>query len=135
MVAAVDLITGINRACVYWKDAGILHSQRDGLAAAYDGGRDSTIDKAKGIVETVCKTILAERGVEADELQDFGEFVSKTLDAIDLGSDRGQAPHARITKHLNNLAKEINEFRNKHGVVVTCPRKTGPRPMLGVCGL
>lgn len=117
MVAAADLMTGINRACAYWEDAVILHAQRDGLASAYDGGRDSTIDKAKGIVETVCKTILEERGVEVGELQDFGEFVSKTLDAIDLGSDRGQAPHARITKHLNNLAKEINAFRNKHGVV------------------
>lgn len=117
MVAASELMTGINRACAYWDDAEILQAQRDGLASAYDGGRDSTIDKAKGIVETVCKTILAERGVELKGDKDFGEIVSATLDSVDLGADRGQALHARITKHLNNLANEVGAFRNRHGVV------------------
>ena len=117
MTSAADLIPGIHRACSHWKNALNLQQQCKGLEDAFNAGRDSTIDKVKGIVESVCKTILTERGVEFGESEDLGEYISKTMNALELNQSRGTRQFQKIVSLHNKLATEINNYRNSSGVV------------------
>ncbi len=79
------------------------------------------IGTAKELVETVCKSILRERGVVADSSWDFPKLIGEVRrelhllpDEVDSGT-RGKDAIKRVLGSLGAIAHGINELRGLYG--------------------
>lgn len=91
------------------------------LEAVADSDPRLAIGTAKELVETVCKSILRERGVEVDSAWDFPKLVGEVRRALhllpqDVDSDaRGKDAIKRVLGSLGSIAQGINELRGSYG--------------------
>ena len=91
------------------------------LESIADSDPRLAIGTAKELVETVCKSILAERGVVAETSWDFPKLVSETRRALRLLPDqvesdtRGKDAIKRVLGSLGSIASGIIELRGAFG--------------------
>lgn len=81
----------------------------------------AAVGKAKNLVETTAKAVLAARSQKAPE-HDFGKSVTAAMRALDLDPDpHGKSPEAeamRLLKHLTGYVGTLrNNFGDGHGTV------------------
>ena len=78
-------------------------------------------DTARALVETVCKTILAERMEEFDETWDLPRLLKNTLAAVALVPDSHSEEVAALLRRLGGglqtTTQALGELRNKAGFV------------------
>ena len=102
-------------------DAPELHRQ---IQRMYDSIEDDpalAIGTAKELVETACKTILAERDVSIDSTCDLGELVKETRKVLGLLPEdipeaaKGAETVRRLLGSLGTIAQGLGELRNLYG--------------------
>jgi hypothetical protein len=102
-------------------DAEYVSQQVTRMEAAVDADPGLAIGTAKEFVESVCKTILDERGVGYDRTDDLPALVRKTTKVLQLAPDdiAGTSPAAEtIRRMLMNMATVVQgsaELRNAYG--------------------
>lgn len=91
------------------------------LESVADSDPRLAIGTAKDLVETVCKSVLAERGITLDSAWDFPKLVGETRRALRLLPDqvdseaRGKETIKRVLGSLGSIAQGINELRGSYG--------------------
>lgn len=102
-------------------DASYISQQITRMESAIGSDPELAIGTAKEFIETICKTILAERKVSYDKKSDFPKLVKITLETLELVPDRitkAKEAAASIKVLLNNLAavaRHLAELRNLAG--------------------
>jgi hypothetical protein len=102
-------------------DAPELHRQIERMQNAVEDDPDLAIGTAKELVETTCKTILEERGVQFDEHEDITKLVKETRKALGLVPDnipdsaKGAEIIRRLLSNLGSIAQGLGELRNLYG--------------------
>ena len=97
-----------------------LHSQIDRLAEAAESDPPLAVGTAKELVETVCKTILEERGVPAGNA-DLPKLVRAVAKELALLPDnvpqeaKGSEVIRRVLSSLGQVSQGIAELRNLYG--------------------
>lgn len=97
-----------------------LCSQIDRLAQAAESDPPLAVGTAKELVETICKTILEDRGVSADK-EDMGKIVRAVSKELSLLPDtipnkaKGSDVIRRVLSNLNQIAQGLAELRNLYG--------------------
>lgn len=109
------------KAAVIRADAAYLHQQIDRMDAAVGTDPWLAIGTAKELVETTCRTVLKERGVEADKNWEVPRLVKETAKRLRLSPDDipNEALAAetvrRILSNLAAVAHGLAELRNPFG--------------------
>lgn len=91
------------------------------LQEAVEKDPELAIGTAKEFLETLCKTILAERGVEYSTIEDLPALVRRTIKSLTVippGLATPSQSEKTITTLLNNLASvgnQLAEMRNQFG--------------------
>ncbi len=102
-------------------DAPELQRQLERLKRAIDDDPGLAIGTAKEIVETVCKTILEERGLPYKESSDVISLVKEARKALGLIPEdvldpaKGAEIIRRILSSLGSIAQGLAELRNLYG--------------------
>lgn len=102
-------------------DAPELHRQIDRMRTAVDSDPGLAIGTAKELVETVCKTILSERGTPAQPGWDLPRLVKEARQLLTLLPDdiddsaKGSASIKRLLSNLGTLVNGLAELRNLYG--------------------
>ncbi len=97
-----------------------LYSQIDRLAQAAENDPPLAVGTAKELVETICKTILEDRGVSADK-EDMGKIVRVVSKELSLLPDtipnkaKGLDVIRRVLSNLNQITQGLAELRNLYG--------------------
>lgn len=91
------------------------------MEASIDADPDLAIGTAKELVETVCRTILAERGVPAPLSLDLAQLVKLTAKDLKLtpadipDEDAAADSMRRLLGSLGTISQSLAEIRNKFG--------------------
>jgi hypothetical protein len=91
------------------------------MEASIDTDPDLAIGTAKELVETVCRTILAERAVEAASALDLAQLVKLTTKELKLtpsdipDEDAAADSLRRLLGSLGSITQSLAEIRNKFG--------------------
>ena len=102
-------------------DSSYIDQQITRMHSAVESDPELAIGTAKEFVETVCKTILRERGVDCDKAEDFPKLVRSTLRLLGLApSDVPNRAKAADTirimlSNLATIANALTELRNPYG--------------------
>ena len=102
-------------------NAAYVAQQTTRMEAALDDDPELAIGTAKEFVETLCKTVLTERGVTFDSKQEFPKLVRQTLKELDLVPnsipDRAKAADTIrvLLQNLATIADKLTEIRNLYG--------------------
>lgn len=78
------------------------------------------LDGAKSIMETICKTILANKGIAFNPCEKLGKLIKDTYNSLPFMSyiNSTDANNARqILSSFETIVKNIGEFRNAHGAI------------------
>jgi hypothetical protein len=76
------------------------------------------LDSAKSILESVAKTILADKNVDCDVNWKLGFLVKKAFSSLSVFSklqDKDSSNARSIISSFENISRNIGEFRNNHG--------------------
>ena len=98
-----------------------LRRQIDRMRAAVDADPALAIGTAKELIESTCRTILQERGVDAPRDWDVNRLVGATRDALGLlpesipDSVKGTSVIRKLLGQLGAVAQSIAEIRNLYG--------------------
>lgn len=99
-----------------------VHIQRQvtALESAVNDNPGLAFDLAKTLVETVCKTILADRGKEVDDKLDAPQLFRETIRYLQIIPDEHPRPEARESVQktlgaLQGIVAGLCELRNKEG--------------------
>ena len=82
---------------------------------------DLAIGTAKELIETICKTILNERGISLGTNPDLSELTKATFKELKLtpedipAANKGADSIKRILSNLASVSNEINNLRNLYG--------------------
>lgn len=102
-------------------DAGYVSQQITRIESAIESDPELAIGTAKEFVETVCKTILHERGVAPDNVHDFPKLVRAVITELRLAPD-DIPDHAKavetirlLLRNLATVANGLAELRNPYG--------------------
>jgi hypothetical protein len=91
------------------------------MESAVNSDPDLAIGTAKELIESCCKTILAERGVEVPKNADISILVKLTSKELELTPnqipDQAKAAESikRLLSNLASVAQGIAELRNQYG--------------------
>lgn len=102
-------------------DAPELHRQIERMQEAVEDDPGLAIGTAKELVETTCKTILEERGIQFEEKDDITMLVKRTRKALKLVPDnipdsaKGAEIIRRLLSNLGTIAQGLGELRNLYG--------------------
>ena len=102
-------------------DAHVLHQQIDRIRASIDDEPDLAIGTAKELVETTCKTILADYGVQAESSWDVTRLVKEARAVLRLvpedipDSAKGSEIIKRVLSNLGQISQGVAELRNLYG--------------------
>ena len=112
IAAARKALTGL--------DPGYVARQITRMEGAVSGDPDLAIGTAKELVETCCKTILAERRIEYDSGADIPQLVkltSRELKLVPAALATGDAAETvtRLLGGLGNIVQSIATLRNRYG--------------------
>jgi hypothetical protein len=109
------------KAVVRTLDAGYVSQQMTRLEAALNGDPELVIGTAKEFVETVCRTLLEERGVTPDAGFTVQQLVRTTMEGLRLlpnqvdASAEGGRTLRMVLQNLATLAQGLAELRNPYG--------------------
>ncbi|HKY31708.1 MAG TPA: abortive infection family protein [Candidatus Polarisedimenticolia bacterium] len=98
-----------------------LHRQIDRMRGAVESDPRLAIGTAKELVETTCKTILRDFGIEADSGWDIARLVKETRTVLKLlpedvpEASKGADTIRRILSNLGAVAQGLAELRNLYG--------------------
>lgn len=102
-------------------DAGYLRSQIDTMKDTLESNPALAIGTAKELVETICKTILHNRGVEHDEGLNLPQLVKETCKVLKLTRDdipdtaKAVDTIRRLLSNLATVGQGLAELRNPYG--------------------
>ena len=102
-------------------DAPELHRQIERMRNSVEDDPGLAIGTAKELVETTCKSILSERGVEFEPNADLGKLVKETRKSLSLVPDsirdsaRGAESIRRLLSNLGSMVQGLGELRNLYG--------------------
>jgi hypothetical protein len=102
-------------------DVGHMQEQISRMTAAVESDPALAIGSAKELIETCCKTILAERGKPAKGTEDVLELVKATRAELKLLPDdvpnpaKGAETIKRILSNLGTVAQGLAELRSLYG--------------------
>lgn len=114
----------LNASADYLKSAfssQYMNSQIDLLMKMRLENPTEAIGKSKELLESCCKTILMEQGIEIDKSWDTPKLVKETMNLLDVRKENVSnakpegATVNKILSSLNNLATGVAEFRNQWG--------------------
>ena len=117
-------------------DAPELHRQIDRIRDAVEDDPRLAIGSAKELIETTCKTILEQRGIEVDRKWDLPQLLRKTRDVLGLLPEqvdeqvKGAKAVRKILQGLGAACQGLAELRNLYGTghgAKAKPRGLGPR--------
>ncbi len=119
-------ITGAPGVCVAKQvlsgtDASYVCQQITRMEAAVVNDAELAIGTAKELVETCCKTILHERGVEAPKNADLSQLVKVTSKELQLTPEdipdqaKAAATIKRLLSNLATITQGVAELRNQYG--------------------
>lgn len=77
-----------------------------------------SLDAAKSLIESICKTILTNKGIEFKSDSKLGYLVKKTFSILPVFQTLSNADNEAgkgILGSLENIGTKIGEFRNEHG--------------------
>lgn len=98
-----------------------MHQQIDRVRACIDDDPDLAIGTAKELVETTCKTILADYGVQAEPSWDVTRLVKETRAVLPLVPEdipdgaKGAEIIRRVLSNLGQISQGVAELRNLYG--------------------
>jgi hypothetical protein len=113
VVAAKETLAGM--------DPGYLSQQITRMEAAVTNDPSLAIGTAKELVETCCKTILTERGIQYSKGADLPELVKLTSKELELTPDdipdkaKAAATIKRLLSNLATITQGVAELRNQYG--------------------
>lgn len=112
-------------------DPGYLSRQITRMEGATNAYPDLAIGTAKELVESVCKTVLTERGVSYGKNADLPELTKLTVKELQLApsdiADQAKASIKRLLSNLSTVANGVAELRIHYGTGHGKPsRSTGP---------
>jgi hypothetical protein len=102
-------------------DADYIHRQINRMESALEDDSELAIGTAKELVETVCKTILAERGKPVAGTPDMPTLTKETLKELKLVPDavpdsaRGSGVIKRLLSNLGTIGNGLAELRGLYG--------------------
>ena len=102
-------------------DSPELYKQLERIRESVDADPALAVGTAKELVETTCKTILEERGVDFRGAEDLGGLVKSTRGALGLlpedipDSAKGVETIRRLLSNLGTIAQALGELRNLYG--------------------
>jgi hypothetical protein len=102
-------------------DSGYVAGQIKRMEAAIPDDPGLAIGTAKELIETVCKTILQRRGIDAPRSADVGDLVKLTAKHLELTpADISESARAadtvrRTLSNLGSIAQGVAELRNHYG--------------------
>lgn len=80
-----------------------------------------SFDLAKALLESVCKTILVDRGITVDAAWELPKLLKETLSTLPLvpAEHTGKADDIlkRITGNLQSVVQSLGELRNREGIL------------------
>lgn len=106
---------------VHALDAQVLHQQIERMRNAVDDDPDLAIGTAKELLETTCKTILADYVVQADPSWDITRLVKEARSVLRLvpedvpDSAKGADTIKRLLSNLGQISQGLAELRNLYG--------------------
>jgi hypothetical protein len=109
------------RAILAGTDPSYIAQQITRMEAAVVNDPALAIGTAKELIETVCKTILAARGIAFSKTAELPELVKATAKTLELTPDdvpdRAKAADIikRLLSNLGSITQGIAELRNQHG--------------------
>lgn len=109
-----QLAPSFRRACARWPDAKLLASDYDDLAKTLANGGNSALELSKSFLESVCLTILKDRGKEP-VTDETGPLVREALAALGLQNTRGASRFDKVLSAYNKLTDALNDARNEVG--------------------
>lgn len=102
-------------------NAGYLAAQIDRIESAVTTDPDLAIGQAKELVETCCKTILHEHGVEGADKLDVPALARRTMEALQLVPEgvsdtaKGSKTIRMVLGSLTTVVQGLAELRNRYG--------------------
>jgi hypothetical protein len=102
-------------------DAHGLHQQIERIRASLDDDPALAIGTAKELVETTCKMVLADYGIQSDSSWDITRLVKESRAVLRLvpedipDSAKGAETIKRVLSNLGQLSQGIAELRNMYG--------------------
>lgn len=102
-------------------DAHVLRQQIDRMRAAVESDPALAIGTAKELLETTCKTILADYGTQAESSWDVTRLVKEARAVLHLVPDnipdsaKGAEIIKRILSNLGQISQGVSELRNLYG--------------------
>jgi hypothetical protein len=102
-------------------DADALQRQIDRMKKSIEGDPALAIGTAKEVLETICRTILADAGTQVHDSWDIGELVKETRKLLRLVPEdvpeaaKGKETIQRIISSLGQITQGISELRNLYG--------------------
>lgn len=102
-------------------DSPELQRQIDRLRSSIEDDPGLAVGTAKELLETVCKTVLVERGVEVDPAWDVPRLVKEVRKILRLLPDdidesaKGAKSIKRLLSNLGTVANSLSELRNLYG--------------------
>jgi len=98
-----------------------LNRQIERMKSAVEDDPGLAIGTAKEIVETTCKTILDQRGIQFEDDADITKLVKETRKTLGLipeaipNSSKGSETIRRLLSNLGNVTQGLAELRNLYG--------------------
>ncbi len=102
-------------------DSGVLQRQIDRMSQSVDTDPALAIGTAKELVETCCKTILADRGASLPSQPDMSKLTKAVLKELDLVPEaipdgrRGASVVKRLLSNLATIGNGLAELRGLYG--------------------
>jgi hypothetical protein len=105
---------GIRQILVDWKS-----SHLEEIVTIIETGlreeSDTAIDGAKCLIETVCKTILTERGKEIGRAESPGSLIRKATQVLEISDEDGGSSLQQMIRGMTSAADGLEGMRNAFG--------------------
>ena len=107
---------------VFTDNTATFGTQLDLIEETIERVPDLTFDLAKGLLDTVCKTVLLDLGQVVDLGWETPRLVKETINQLRLishhynASDEAERSLRKLTSGLSNIAQGLCELRNHHGM-------------------
>lgn len=89
----------------------------DELADSFESGKEDVIVRSNTYTESVCRTILSERGIELGSSVDHQALLSETFDKIGLKTHPFNGEVNKIVQGHSKISDAINSIRNRGDLV------------------
>lgn len=101
----------------------VIEELVDNLESAVDSGSTIAFDLAKSLIDSICKTILNDRGIEINQRWDTPQLFRETLNNLNFipaGHPNARQFQERMTTTMRGLQQTVQglcELRNQDGIV------------------